>query len=328
MNGKFFLFLLMPFLLLVIGCDRVVDDSQGDEMARLDAWLKVNNITTTPTPSGLYYISKQEGTGVTPVDSNWVIFSYVARSIDDVVYETTYKDTAKLYDIYGIYKKTTNYVPAYRQYLSNTFTPKGLMEGISMMKEGGKARLIIPSKLGFGKNGFSLVPAYTTIVYDVELVKIVPDPEIYEKSKIAEYLASNPGFTSISDSIYIKTLTAGTVLGGVAKDSIVQVNYTGRFLNGFIFDTNIKSVAIDSSIYVATKTYSPLEFTIGANTVKPGFEMAVKHMIQGEKVKVVIPSTYMYGELGSSSGATPIPPFATLVFEIELIDVVGKKTTK
>jgi FKBP-type peptidyl-prolyl cis-trans isomerase len=328
MNSKFSLFLLIPFLFLAIGCDRVVDEAQDDEMARLDAWLKVNNITTTPNPSGLYYINKQVGTGATPADSNWLIYSYVARSIDDVVYETTIKDTAKLYDIFGIYSTTTHYGSTYRQFFSKSIPTSGLAEGLSMMKEGGKARLIIPSKIGFGKNGFSLVPAYTTIIYDVELQKVVVDPNAYEQSLITAYLEANVGFTTISDSIYYKKITDGTVLGGVAKDSVVQVNYTGRFLDGFIFDTNIKSVAIDSNIYSTSKTYTPLEFTIGANTVKPGFEMAVKQMIQGEKAIVVIPSAYMYGEMGSSDGATAIPPYATLIFELELVDVVGKTTTK
>jgi FKBP-type peptidyl-prolyl cis-trans isomerase len=321
MSCKKYLFLLIPFLLFVVACDRVVEDPKGDEMARLQAWLQVHNITTTPTASGLYYMNKQEGTGISPVDTNFVLFSYVERDLSENVFATSYRDTAKLYDLY---KPTTHYTPEYQQIFSNVSQLKGLVEGLEMMREGGKARLIMPSELGYGKNGSGSISGNTTILYDIELNKVVPDPAVYEQSLIDEYLAKNPGFTLISDSIYMKQLDDGARNSVVAKDSNVYVYYTGRFLDGYVFDTNVLSVAYANNIYSSSKSYSLLNFVIGGGTVKPGFDLAVRHMIEGEKVRVIIPSAYVYGKEGNSSGSPIIQPYSTLVFDIELKYVKAK----
>jgi len=319
MNGKFFLLIIVPFLLLVVGCDRVVNESQGDEMARLDAWLKVNNITTPPNPSGLYYINKQEGTGASPVDSNWVIFSYVLRSLDDVVFETTFKDTAKLYDIYGIYQTTTHYVPSFMQFFSKSTVSLALAEGLSLMKEGGKARLIAPSRLAGNSS--------TTMIYDIELLQVITDPKAYEESLIADYRFANPSFISISDSIYYMKTADGT--RACLVDSLVEVYYTGKFLDGFVFDTNIDSIAKQNDIYTYTALtsgkYDVLSFRIGSNAVKTGFEMAIKQMMEGEKGIVIVPSPCAYGVSGDNSGATKIPPYTPLIFELYLKKVTSKK---
>ena len=325
MNNKLFLFLLLPFILLVIGCDRVVDESQDDEMARFNAWISVHNYTNYKTPSGLYYINMQEGIGASPVDSSYLLFSYVFRDIDDIVYETTYKDIAILYDIYGLYKTTTHYAPVYKQFFSEVSSPNGFIEGLGMMKEGGKARLIMPSSLGYGIIGSSSIPPFTPLIYDIELKKVVTNPKAYEQSLIDNYRIDSTGFNSILDSIYIKRISAGTRTCIIAKDSVVKVNYVGRFLeDGYIFDTNIKQTAIDSNIYVNTKQYTPLEFTVGSFTsgTSPikGFHLAVKNMIEGEKATFIMPSKSAYGVRTSNQ----IYPYTPLVFEITIVSVGPK----
>lgn len=322
MVRKNWLLIVISFLFIAIACDRISEDPISDEMARLNAWLQVNNITTTPTASGLYYISLVEGTGVAPKDSNYVELSYEIRDLDGNLYETTEKEVAKLYDIY---KPTTHYVPSYLQHFDNVGVLKGLAEGLSYMKEGGKARLIMPSKLGYGA-GASGVPGYRTLIYDVELVKVISDPTAYEKSLITDYLSENPGFISFNDSLYYKKTVEGTRTCVVAKDSVVEVYYVGKFMDGFVFDTNIKSVAIENSIYSTSNVdkYETLEFTVGSDEISRGFSLAVQKMIEGEEASFVIPSFNMYGINGSTSGATAIPPYSTLVFDIKLVKVKAK----
>jgi len=329
MSNKFLLFFLMPFLISAVGCDRVKEDTQGDEMARFEAWIEVNNLSGYKTPSGLYYISEREGTGLSPEDSDIVVYSSVVRNLDGFIYGNTYKDTAKLYGIYGLYN-TTHYAPEVIMYLSKNTVPQGLSDGIGKMKEGGKARLIMPSSLAFGEYGSKSISPYTSLIYDVELKEVFKGNILeYEKSIIQKYMTDSAGFLPITDTVYRKVKIASTKLTGVAKDSTVKVNYIGRFLDGFIFDTNIKSVAIDSSIYVAKKSYSPWEFVVGvedASSPLSGFQFAVKQMKEGEKSIFIIPSSYMYGVNGKNSDeTTKIPPYTPLVFEITLVEVIGKK---
>lgn len=96
----------------------------------------------------------------------------------------------------------------------------------------------------------------------------------------------------------------------------MKVHYVGKFLDGRVFDTSVESVAKESGKYDAMRKYEPLEFTIGKRQMIPGFEEAVKMMSEGEKGVVVIPSRLAYGARQRGE----IPPFSTLIFELELVE--------
>jgi len=336
MNSKSLLFLIIPFLLLSVACDKVPDERKDDEMARFDAWIMVNNMSSYKTPSGLYYINLREGTGVLPNDSDLVMYSFVVRDLDGNIFSSTYRDTAKQYE-YETFKYTTHYTPAIEQYLVNKSRPKGLAEGLGMMRVGGKSRLIMPSSLGYGASGSGAISRYTSLIYDVELIKVFDgDIEGFEQSLIDEYIAKYPTFNLVSDSIYYKTIIGGGTevktiqaakAGSAVKGDSVHINYIGRFLDGFVFDTNIKSVAIDSNIYVSTNKYPELKFMIGDGTMASGFDLAVRQMVTGEKAIIVIPSKYAYGTSGNSDGLTKIPGYTPLVFELQLMKIVPKAVT-
>jgi len=323
MRCKEFLFLLIPFLLF-IACDRIEEDPKGDEAVRLDAWIKVNNIVAdTITPDGLYFINEVEGTGAYPSDSNYLVYNVTIRNLDDYVYSSTIKDTAKLFDLFSY---TSHYVPAYSQYFTKSFTPKGLREGLKMMKEGGKARLIMKSNLAFGKYGSGDIGSYESLIFDVELVKVVPDPKVYEKSQIDEYLANNPGFVNYNDSVYIKIMDDDAAVNHyIGKDTLVYVFYTGRFLDGYVFDTNVDTVAVNNHIYSTTKSYAQLSFNIGDKSVTEGFEYAIKHMKAKTRIRALIPSAYEYGSTGKTSSSPTILPYSPLIFDIYLYQVGESK---
>ena len=85
----------------------------------------------------------------------------------------------------------------------------------------------------------------------------------------------------------------------------VSVHYTGWLTDGTQFDSSANSG-------------SPLKFQLGAGQVIAGWEEGVKGMRIGGKRKLTIPPDLAYGARGSSG---VIPPNATLLFDIELIDV-------
>ena len=86
----------------------------------------------------------------------------------------------------------------------------------------------------------------------------------------------------------------------------VVVNYTGTLDDGSIFDSSLKPGR------------TPFTFTLGAGSVIKGWDLGVKGMKVGGKRKLTIPSDLGYGDNGAGN---VIPPGATLIFEVELLEV-------
>lgn len=111
---------------------------------------------------------------------------------------------------------------------------------------------------------------------------------------------------------YIKTssglsyleLTPGTGASPTAGKQ-VKVHYTGTLENGTKFDSSVDR-------------NEPFVFTIGVGQVIPGWDEGVMSMKVGGKRKLVIPPQLGYGASGAGG---VIPPNATLIFEVELLDV-------
>ncbi|MHB9054921.1 MAG: FKBP-type peptidyl-prolyl cis-trans isomerase [Paludibacteraceae bacterium] len=88
----------------------------------------------------------------------------------------------------------------------------------------------------------------------------------------------------------------------------VKVHYTGTTIDGHVFDSSVQRG-------------EPVEFTL--NQVIPGWSEGVQLMNVGSKYKFYIPYNLAYGEQGISQAG--IPPFAPLIFEVELLDIVKQE---
>jgi peptidyl-prolyl cis-trans isomerase A (cyclophilin A) len=87
------------------------------------------------------------------------------------------------------------------------------------------------------------------------------------------------------------------------KGTMIQAHYTGKFLNGNVFDSSVRRG-------------KPFSFNVGNGRVIKGWDEALLDMQKGEKRLLVIPSQLAYGDRGYPP---VIPPQATLVFEVELV---------
>ncbi|HQP35705.1 MAG TPA: FKBP-type peptidyl-prolyl cis-trans isomerase [Polyangiaceae bacterium] len=113
-----------------------------------------------------------------------------------------------------------------------------------------------------------------------------------------------PRAAEVKDEFKIEDLKVGT--GAEAKTgSTVKVNYRGMLKNGTEFDSSYDR-------------NEPFEIKIGAGSVIMGWEKGLPGMKVGGKRKLTIPSDLGYGDKGQPP---KIPPYATLVFEIELVEV-------
>ena len=84
----------------------------------------------------------------------------------------------------------------------------------------------------------------------------------------------------------------------------VKVHYTGKFPNGQVFDSSVSRG-------------QPLEFVLGAGQVIKGWDQGIAELTKGQKATLTCPPEFAYGAQGAGG---VIPPNATLIFDVELID--------
>ncbi len=186
--------------------------------------------------------------------------------------------------------------------------PDGWAEGMLGMNAGGKRKLIVPASLAFGEEGNPpVIPPNATIIIDVELIQVI------DYSKVPDELPGEPvegePVTTETGLMYYD-LVVGE--GEMPMDSTVtvMVHYTGYLNDGTKFD---------SSIDRGEPTKFPL------NRVIQGWTEGVSSMKVGGKRKLVVPFGLGYGESGAGQS---IPPRATLIFDIELIEIVKPEAPK
>jgi FKBP-type peptidyl-prolyl cis-trans isomerase len=124
--------------------------------------------------------------------------------------------------------------------------------------------------------------------------------------KNASYLADNAKKAEVQTTKtglqFRKISGTGAGKKPTAK-SRVTVHYTGALINGKVFDSSVKRG-------------EPITF--GLNQVIPGWTEGLQLMAEGDKAEIVIPQELGYGARGAPGA---IPPYQTLVFEVELIKV-------
>ena len=129
--------------------------------------------------------------------------------------------------------------------------------------------------------------------------------EAEAKAKQAALLDSvAAGYDETKSGLRYKVLQKGS--GKQAnKGAKVSVHYKGQLLDGTVFDSSYKRK-------------QPLDFNVGIGQVISGWDEGIQLLQVGDKARFVIPSNLAYGERGAGG---VIPPNATLIFDVELMDV-------
>jgi len=176
----------------------------------------------------------------------------------------------------------------------------GWEEALLLMKQGEKAKLIIPYQLAFGEQGRPpLVPAKTDLILDVEILE-VKDPVLPVAYNIT---GLTPVKTASGLQYYVVNKSSNPLQAQAGRT--VKVHYTGYLADGTIFDSSIERG-------------EPIEFPLGQGYVIPGWEEGISLMTVGDKLRLVIPYYLAYGEQGRPP---TIPAKADLTFDVELIEV-------
>lgn len=147
------------------------EEIYDEELAEIQNYIEENELETESYPNGLYYIEEETGEGANPTGSNLIEFHFTRKYLDGTIIETSVGDAP------------------IQVRLNNNELVDGLESGFQLMKEGGKATFIMPSKLAFGKS-VQVIPQqmredwaendeiepltkpYSSVMYEIELLTV------------------------------------------------------------------------------------------------------------------------------------------------------------
>ncbi|MCK9204113.1 MAG: FKBP-type peptidyl-prolyl cis-trans isomerase [Bacteroidales bacterium] len=298
---------VIHFYITLLTVDSPQSMMKKEEVA-LQKYITDNKITVAPLPSGLYYIETVAGKGMKVDTGKWVKAHFKVSLIGGNQIFSSYDRGEPLQFEFG-----------------KRFDTPGFEEGVSKMLKGGKATLILPSKIAFGEMGRgAMVPPYSPVIYEVEIVDIQTKAD-HDKQQAAEkkkaelkletakkqegdlmkkYLVEKKitAKPTASGLIYVEKVKGSGARAVAGKK--VKVHYTGTLLNGTKFDSS-------------RDRNDPFEFTLGQGQVIQGWDEGIALMNVGGKATLIIPSSLAYKDRDMGT----IPPFSTLVFDVELLGV-------
>lgn len=258
------------------------EEETSDQDSEFDVLGGASEDDVVTTASGLQYIVIEEGDGVTPEDGQVVSVHYTGWLEDGTRFDSSLDRGSP-----------------FQFALGQGRVIAGWDEGIALVKEGGKARLIIPADLGYGPAGSGgVIPPDATLIFDVELVEILPgSPEDPTTVDEGDYTLTDTG-------LQYYDIEEGD--GSAVEDGQqVIFHYTGWLEDGTKFDSSIDRG-------------QPVGFVVGSEGVMEGWNEGMLEMKVGGLRQLIIPPELAFGEEGAGG---VIPPNATLIFEVELLEV-------
>ena len=278
---------------------------------------------------GLQYNIHEDADGATIKEGDFIVIKGIQRTEKDSVIFSTY-DTDR---------------PAFLVCQKPSFNGD-LYAGLQLLSEGDSATFKInldtlAAKTGQPKPAFAGKDQF--IIFTLKVEKVIPKGKLNDSifgAKIDEYIKADAEAAKkaeggkIKSYIQSKGLKTTTTPSGLnyavattgsgpkpAAGDTVEVNYTGSFMSGKVFDTSNPEVAKKAGVFNAMRPYSPLKVAVGMNQSIPGFDEGLMLFPKGTKATLVIPSTLAYGQQGGPG----IPPFTPLVFEIEVVGIKAGK---
>lgn len=318
-------------------CARTVEPGANEASKRyFDAWMKIHHPDAKPTGLGIYVIEDEPGTGAVVTDDGFVYADYIVTDLEGNITSYTDRNTAKQL---GKFDTTAFYGPKVITTMDNTIQA-GLADAIVGMKVGGHKKVIIPSWLmtysvyDTPEEYLNTSSSYSDAIYDITITDFTEDISKYEIERIGNYLTEHKdeyGNMSVADSLqygfYYKELVPPTDTTSFPTDTSIYINYTGRLLNGLVFDTTDERTAKNHNIYSSSRSYEPVKIKWGekysdlkmgssGSSVVSGFALTLWQMRAFEKGVGIFYSPLGYSYNGSGSS---IPSYSPLVFEIEIV---------
>lgn len=269
------------------------------------------------TDDGLYYRFEQQNKNAQQVQEGDVLVGEMTIRLDSTVLRTNAGRTERLMPALPMYDGV-------------------LHEGLLMMHVGDQAIFAIEAdSMAKFLQPNQMPPMYEKgkgmkFYYEINLQDIVTREEFEEEQAnyeqemknaqvkepelIAKYVADNGiKVQPRANGLYVIVNKKGKG-NTVAVGRTVTLSYTGRLLDGTIFDSSKEADCKEAGI----EYHEPLNYVVGQMNLIPGWEEGVMGQPEGSQIRLIIPSALAYGPQGAGQ---QIPPYSPLVFDIDILSV-------
>lgn len=263
---------LFSVLVIFSSCKKEYETTEDLDNSNIKAYKAAHsNLTFTDVDGYSYAITNAGVAGKDVVYADSVFYSYAFKSVTG----TVYNQTSDLM-IPGSYLGYTDQFAVGNA----AYAFKPVREVLSKLKRGGKATLLLPSRMAFGKNGLANfgIGSNETIVVELGLYTYEKKHEV-DAYEIPTFISRNnlTFTTDAATGIRYNVSAAGTGTVPIGDHSTLIVNYTGRYLDGTVFDAGTgASLRLDQLIK-------------GWQLILPG------KITAGGKIRIIIPSHLAYG---------------------------------
>ena len=273
---------LFSVLVIFSSCKKEYETIEELDNKNIAAYKQSSGLTFVDDPSGYSYSITEAGSGDVLKNTDSVYYSYKFKSTTG----TVYNETSDLMIPGTLLGYTDQFTVGTSSYV---FTP--IREVLSKLKRGGKAVLAVPSRMAFGKNGLTTfgIASNEIIIVELGIYSYAKRHEVdaFEIDKFVD--DNNLTFTTDPSGVLYRISSAGTGTDAITMRTTFTCNYTGRYLDGTVFDEG-----------------TGVSFRLGE--VIKGWEVIAGKVTEGGKIRVIIPSHLAYG-------ARPLD------FDIEITDV-------
>ncbi|MFP5078976.1 FKBP-type peptidyl-prolyl cis-trans isomerase [Pedobacter sp. JCM 36344] len=295
-------------LVLFNSCKKEYESIQSIDDRKLEDYFAKNNITAIKDPkgTGFYYQITNPGTGDLFLNTDSVLYNVTLKSLSN---GTTYYSTPPSGNLgnkvgytsqlqVGAVDVATGKVAVYA-----SLTP--ISTAIRALKPGGSAKVFLPSYLAFGNNGEAAIGVPSNDIIEITINTFTQKSQAaLDEQRLQAFLLSKGINNAVRDvtGVYYVVTQAGTGTEPIDLSSAITINYTGRLLNGTVFETNTSGTVVQT-----------------LSTFITGWNVLSKFR-KGTKIRLIIPSTRAYGNEVRSNVIWENTP---LDFDIEILEVAN-----
>ena len=245
-------------IVLFSSCKKEYETTEDLDNRNIQAYKSANSSLTFTDTAGYSYAITEEGSGTHVLNSDSVYYSYAFKSLSG----TVYNQSSDLF-IPGTFLGYTD-----RFFINGVpYTFTAIREVLAKLKRGGKANVILPSNMAFGKNGLIIgnLPSNEIIMMDLSVYPQSKKHEINDLEINSFIKKNNLTLTKDPSRAYYSVITPGTGTVPLTASSTIKANYTARNLDGTIIDSSSGGVFVNalSGLYKGWRLNLPGRLTAG-----------------------------------------------------------------